>query len=149
MPDILRREHCEMHINSFGHNIFREYVVRRPAHQAGERCCLARALPKEWCEVYSSRQSIGPDSSASSEERRCVKVKSKSPRIILVLSMFLICLSGTECGPSDPGPSDPPDGIDPNGTDATPTLMGLDPDKPIILPFAVQAAYNDDTMFSI
>jgi hypothetical protein len=28
-----------------------------------------------------------------------------------------------------------------------PTLQGLDPDKPMVLPFTVQAAYNDDTMF--
>jgi hypothetical protein len=28
-----------------------------------------------------------------------------------------------------------------------PTLVGLDPDKPMVLPFTVQAAYNDDTMF--
>src|SRR3972149_280845 len=28
-----------------------------------------------------------------------------------------------------------------------PTLVGLDPNKPLILPMKVQAAYNDDTMF--
>ena len=56
--------------------------------------------------------------------------------------MVLFCLSGMECGPSEP-----PDGNDPNGTVAAPTLMGLDTGKSIILPFAVQAAYNDDTMF--
>ena len=30
---------------------------------------------------------------------------------------------------------------------APPALVGLDPDKPQILPITVQAAYNDDTMF--
>ena len=28
-----------------------------------------------------------------------------------------------------------------------PTLVGIDPDKPMILPITVQAAYNNDTMF--
>ncbi len=33
------------------------------------------------------------------------------------------------------------------GTGNAPTLVGLDANKPMILPFTVQAAYNDDTMF--
>ncbi len=39
------------------------------------------------------------------------------------------------------------DNANDNGGVAAPTLVGLDNDKPIILPFTVQAAYNDDTMF--
>ena len=32
-------------------------------------------------------------------------------------------------------------------TDNSPTLIGIDAEKAVILPFTVQAAYNDDTMF--
>ncbi len=42
----------------------------------------------------------------------------------------------------------PPDGGDGDGgTGTAPTLQGLDANKTIVLPFTVQAAYNDDTMF--
>ncbi len=44
------------------------------------------------------------------------------------------CVDG-ECVPDD------------GGAGTAPTLVGLDANKSIILPFTVQAAYNDDTMF--
>ncbi len=39
------------------------------------------------------------------------------------------------------------DNVNDNGSGNAPVLLGLDKDKPIILPFTVQTAYNDDTMF--
>ncbi len=44
---------------------------------------------------------------------------------------------------NDNGSTDTP----PDSTGDAPTLKGLDADKAMVLPFTVQAAYNDDTMF--
>ncbi|MCH7704166.1 MAG: hypothetical protein IIB61_03560, partial [Planctomycetes bacterium] len=41
----------------------------------------------------------------------------------------------------------PPVGNGNGSTGEPPTLQGLDANKSVVLPFGVQAAYNDDTMF--
>ena len=75
------------------------------------------------------------------------------------LGTFLSCLNGPDAAPAegcavdadfdDDGHVDMADvGIfQLNFTGDTPRLQGLDAKKPVVLPFTVQAAYNDDTMF--
>ena len=67
------------------------------------------------------------------------------------------CDSGESCVDGECMSTDPCDGVTcadgetcENGQcvgSAAPTLQGLDANKAVVLPFTVQAAYNDDTMF--
>ncbi len=57
--------------------------------------------------------------------------------VIAILGTASVALVGCPGVPVDNG----------NGDGAAPTLQGLDANKAMVLPFTVQAAYNDDTMF--
>ncbi len=63
-------------------------------------------------------------------------------------NMFLV--AGCDTAPTGGGPGDGPGdgpGGGPGMMSPAPTLLGLDANKAMVLPFTVQTAHNDDTMF--